>query len=91
MAVIYSHDNAFRKRPISMERTCMLVKYTNDCGRYRDCAGQCHMKITCLESKAAGTGQAAQAKTGPLFRPFDMVMVVKCGNGRPILHAIRSN
>ena len=42
-------------------------------------------------TKAAGTGQAAQAKTGPLFRPLDMVMVVKCVNGRPILHAIRSN
>ena len=24
-------------------------------------------------------------------RPFDMVMVVTCGNGRPMLHVIRSN
>ena len=38
-------------------------------------------------AKAAGTGQAAQAKTGPLFRPLDMVMVVKCVDGRPILLA----
>ena len=43
-----------------------------------------------MYAKAAGTSQAAQAKTGPLFRLLDMVMVVKCVNGRPILHAIRS-
>ena len=44
--------------------------------------------ISCCSCKAAGTGQAAQAKTGPLFRPFDMVMVVKWGNGRTIYYML---
>ena len=35
-------------------------------------------RISVLQTKcrAAGTGQAGQAKTGPLFWPLDMVLVV---------------
>ena len=38
-----------------------------------------------MDGKAAGTGQAGQAKTGPLFP------TVRYGNGRPMLHVKRSN
>ena len=38
--------------------------------------GVCILCIPCV--KAAGTGQAGQAKTGPLFSALGLVMIVNC-------------